>query len=209
MEAQAINGLSPVTNGGKSSIEFSQPYVAAVTIEGTAPFLFHRWNVEAVAEKAAAKKGSKSKKTDDVESYVYRCEDGTLGIPGIYLTSAITNKSNGAAKYIQDPRSPRKSALDLYKAGVVPLTICATLGKREWDFIDQRRVTIQSAGITRSRPAMQSGWRAEFELQVLLPEYIRPMDLHEVLNQAGKLVGIGDFRPTYGRFRVTAFSIQE
>ena len=30
-----------------------------------------------------------------------------------------------AAKFRQDPRSQRKSAMDLYKAGVVPLTSAA------------------------------------------------------------------------------------
>lgn len=203
----ALEALDPVSNDASNLIEFSAPYVAEVTVRGTAPILFHRWSVEAVAEKAKAKKGSAAKKTDDVESYVYRCADGTIGIPGTYLIGSIIDPRNGAAKYLQDPRSPRKSALDLYKAGVVALTDCASLGKKSWDYIDQRRVMVQRQGITRCRPAFNAGWEATFHVSVLTPEYIRQDDLLAVLTQAGRLVGLGDFRPTYGRFQVIRFEI--
>jgi hypothetical protein len=77
MSVQTVNGhatpsLSPVTNAAKRMIELTAPYVVETTVEGTCPILFHRWSCEAVAEKAKAKKGSAAKKTDDVESYVYR-----------------------------------------------------------------------------------------------------------------------------------------
>ena len=203
-----VTELAEVSNEGLESIQASEPYAVHVQIEGVAALLCHRWNVEAVAVKAAAVKGSKAKKTDDVASYVYRDDDGDICVPGAYLHGAIAGKQ-GAAKYRQDPRSPRKSALDLFKAGVVVLTELASLGTTEWDYLDQRRVTVQQAGITRVRPAFKAGWKVAFDLQVLLPEYITPHLLHGVLNDAGRLVGIGDFRPTYGRFQVTQFEVQE
>lgn len=210
--ATRSNGKVPeVFNGGQISndaeeiIGLCTPYVAVVTIEGVAPFLYHRWSCEAVAEKSAAAKGSAAKKTDDVESYVYRLDNGQLGIPGKYLIGSIIDRKNGAAKYLQDPRSPRKSALDLYKAGVVALTEIASVGKKTWDYMDQQRVVIQQSSVTRSRPALSKGWRATFELSVLTPEYISPQSLHAVLINAGRLVGIGDYRPTYGRFQVVKF----
>jgi hypothetical protein len=201
---------TPVSNDGSRLIEADRPYVAVVKVRGVAPILFHRWSCEAVGVKAGAPKGSQAKKTDDLESYVYRCdEDGTIGIPGIYLVGSITDKKNGAAKSRQDPRSPRKSALDLYRAGVVPLTICASLGTDKWDFEHQARVVVQQSAITRIRPGFHAGWEATFELQVLAPEYIKPSDLHECLNLAGRLVGIGDFRPTYGRFLIASFEVSQ
>jgi len=45
---------------------------------------------------------------------------------------------------------------------------------------------------------MKVGWKAQFELQVALPEYISPQLLNEVIGAAGRLIGIGDFRPTFG-----------
>jgi hypothetical protein len=139
-------------------IDMSKPYRVEVTIKGTADLMFHRWSCEAVETKSNAAKGSKAKKTDDVESYIYRCEDNTIGIPGEYLRQSII----AAAKYIQDPRSPRKSAQELYKAGLVSLTELASLGKDTWDKLDQRRVTIQRNSITRTRPCFLKGWEATF-----------------------------------------------
>ena len=192
-----------VTNGGEEAIGTGQPYRIAVQLTGTADLLFHRWNAQAVEEKAKAAKNSKAKKTDDIETYVYRNDDGELCIPGEYVRQAIV----WAAKFRQDPRSPRKSAMDLYKAGVVPLTILASTGKKDWDYEDTRRVVVQRSGINRTRPALRAGWKAEFEFLVLTPEYIAPMDLHSVMTQAGVLVGIADFRPTYGRFGITSFEV--
>lgn len=192
------------TNGAMESLRFEQPYTVEATIRGVAPILFHRWNDEVVAAKASARKGSAAKKSDDVESYVYRTKDGEIAIPGAYLHAALAGPQ-GAAKFRQDPRSPRKSALDLYKAGVIVLTDMASLGTANWDYLDRRRVTIQRAGVTRVRPAFLAGWEATFEMLVQTPEYINPDELHEVVVQAGRLVGIADFRPTYGRFSVTSF----
>ena len=48
-----------------------------------------------------------------------------------------------ALAFRQDPRSPRKSAMDLFKAGAVCLTPLASLHVRDWDYEDRRRVMIQ------------------------------------------------------------------
>lgn len=190
-----------VTNGGAATVAASEPYSVVVAIEGSADFLYHRWNPEAVDEKAKAAKNSAAKKTDDIESYVYRNDAGELCIPGEYLRQAVIH----AAKFRQDPRSPRKSAMDLFKAGVVSLTQLASVGKTEWDYEDRRRVVIQRSGVNRTRPALKAGWKAEFDVMVMLPEYIARSDLHDVIANAGRLIGLGDFRPTYGRFQITKF----
>lgn len=196
-----------LSNDAEFVVATSQPYIATVAIEGVCPILFHRWSCEDVEAKGKAAKGSAAKKTDNVEAYVYRCPDGTIGVPGTYLKGSIAGPQ-GAAKYRQDPRSPRKSALDLYKAGVIPLTDVASLGTAEWDYLDKQRVTVQRAGVTRVRPAFLPGWKATFELQVNLPEYIPPAELLDVITNAGRLVGLADFRPTYGRFQVVGFEVQ-
>jgi hypothetical protein len=208
MNTNGMNGLSAIggeapTNGAEQTIVAGVPYTVNVQIEGVADLLFHRWNCEAVEEKAKAAKGSKAKKTDDIESYVYRNANGILCLPGEYLRQSIIH----AAKFRQDPRSPRKSAFDLFKAALVSLTDLASLGVSEWDYVDKRRVTVQRNGITRSRPAMHAGWKAEVQFICTLPEYVSPAVLHDVLVNAGRLIGVGDFRPTYGRFQVKAFDV--
>jgi hypothetical protein len=198
--------LEEVSNGGDEFL--IPPFRAEVEIQGTAPLLFHRWNCEAVEEKANAAKGSKAKKTDNLESYVYRDEHGHLALPGEYLRMACI----WAAKFRQDPRSPRKSAMDLYKAGLLCETEYAPIvvaGKKlkSWSYVDQRRVVVQRNGITRQRPAVEKGWSASFILSSLLPQYISAQDLNGVIAQAGQLIGLADFRPTYGRFQVVRFRV--
>lgn len=198
----ALNDDS-ISNDGEHAIR--PPFIVTVEIEGTAALLFHAWSVEGVAAKSAAAKGSAAKKTDDLESYVYRNEHGDLCIPGEYLRQSIIH----AAKFRQDPRSPRKSAMDLFKAGVVATTELATTGKPTWDYIDRRRVMVQRNGVTRERPALLAGWKATFDLMVLTPEYIDQALLRAVVNDAGRLVGIADFRPTFGRFDVVNWKVAD
>lgn len=195
--------VSEVTNGAKAVFNASEPYSVHLKIQGSADLLMHRWNPESIDAKAGAAKGSAAKKTDDVESFVYRTDDGMLALPGEYLRQSIVH----AAKFRQDPRSPRKSAMDLFKAGLVCLTPYASLGAKEWDYLDRRRVVVQRNGVNRTRPAMQAGWQAEFDMAINLPEYVSPELLREVIEIAGRLVGVGDFRPTYGRYGIVEFAL--
>ncbi len=192
-------------NGIENPVKFESPYIVNVEIIGSCPIIFHRWSCEGVANKAAARKGSNEKKSDNIESYVYRDEDGHICLPGEYLKMAMVY----AAKFKQDPRSPRKSAFDLFKAGIIPLTEMAKIngGTKKWDFIDQRRVVIQRNSITRMRPAFLKGWSANIEIMVNTPEYIDYQFFNEILSTSGKLIGLGDFRPTYGRFDISECKI--
>jgi hypothetical protein len=210
MKATKATAIGEPTNGAREAIETGLPYVVSVTIEGTADLLLHAWNCEAVQYKADSKKGSATKKTDNMESYVRRDEHGVICLPSEYLRMSVVN----AAKFRQDPRSPRKSAMDLYKAALVSLkplapiiTVTGELPK-VWDYEHRCRVQIQRNGITRCRPAFKEGWRVEIPLLVNLPEYVSPHDLNEVIGAAGRLIGVGDFRPSYGRFQVVKFSVQ-
>ena len=200
-----------VTNGAQSQIEMTEPYVAHIDLQGVCPIIFHRWNVESVDAKAASAKGSKAKKTDDVESFISRNEKGVICVPGEYLRQAVIH----ASKFRQDPRSPRKSLMDLTKAAVfvldelVPITSANGKFAKDWDYLDRRRMTVQRNSITRSRPAFHAGWKATFNLQVVLPEYIGPALLNDLIQLAGKVIGLADSRPSYGRYLVTGFKTSE
>ncbi len=198
----AIGGEVP-TNGAQSAIETELPYIAQFTIQGVSDLLFHAWNCEAIEERSNAAKGSKAKKTDNIETFVFRNDLGELCLPGRYLCAAIIK----AAKFRQDPRSPRKSAEDLFKAGICPITNLASLGVKVWDYEHKQRKVIQRSAVTGTWPALKSGWRATIQIQCNLPEYISPAMLNETAQRAGKLMGVGDLRPTYGRFQVVEFKL--
>jgi len=182
-----------------------KPYRAEVTIEGVRPMLFKRYDTQLVADKSALKKGSKGKKSDDLESSVYLSDEGLLAVPGLNFHSALI----AAAKFHSDPRSPRASAKELFKCGILVVDDLSeiTPPRKTWDFEDARRVRVQNSYITRVRPGVKKGWQLTFTIDVALPEYITPALLQEVVTDAGRYCGLCDFRPVFGRFSTIGFKI--
>lgn len=182
-----------------------EPYMVEVTIEGIAPVLYHRYDPEAVAAAAGAKKGSKERKQDNVESFVYRDDKGAVCIPAEWMKAALAN----AGRKFQDPSSPRKSARDLVRAAILVGPYLATTGKKVWDALDVRGVVIQKNRVTRTRPMLMAGWSVKFEITVNDPEYIDDQFLYQLVQRAGSHNGLGDFRPDFGRFRIKQWEVRK
>jgi len=72
---------------------------------------------------------------------------------------------------------------------------------------DEHRLTVgvkvQRARIMRTRPMFRN-WSAEFKLSIL-SALADAEQAHTWLNNAGAMVGVGDYRPRYGRFTVVNF----
>jgi hypothetical protein len=151
--------VSGVEKKNKAVTAHITPYTVEVVIVGTENILFHRYDPEAVEAKSGAKKGSAEKKTDNIESYVARGEDNDIVMPRENFKAAIC----AAAKSTQDPRSPRKSAKDLYKMGV-KIVADASFGKKTWDFLDKRGVSVNMSRVTRTRPGILRGGSSRFRL---------------------------------------------
>jgi len=71
--------------------------------------------------------------------------------------------------------------------------------------VDIRPVKVQRARIARSR-LMVKDWRLSFTIEVH-DEQVRPDVLETILIEAGRAVGIGDYRPRYGRFEIVSFEV--
>jgi hypothetical protein len=189
------------SNDGESAILATAPYRLNFAIRGVTDLLFHRWSTEDVEAKRAARRGSAVKKTDNLEAYVWRDEEGMVCLPGVYLHKALIE----AGRFMQDPRSSRaKQACDLFKAAFVPVTLLCPLGPT-WEIEDKRRMVVNRAGITRTSPGFKAGWEAAFDFDVILPEYVSDEMFLEALSLAGRVIGLAQYRPTYGRFQVVKF----
>ena len=204
-----ITGVGSVSNDGEAAI--GEPFTIHLTIRGTADLLFHRYSADEVEAKSKAAKGSRAKKTDDIESYVYRNSEGLICLPGRYLQRSLQE----AGRFQQDPRSPRKSALDLCKAGLVVtpqlspmIPVGKRTGSRDWDYLDRQRVVVQRSAVTRVRPAYAEGWTVELEILSLLPEYLTPQFVRKLADDSGRFIGLADFRPTYGRFVIDHWEVR-
>lgn len=194
-------------NGAEYSVQLLKPYTVEMIIRGVCDMLFHAYNVEDVAAKTAAKRGDAIKKQDNVEAYVYRDKEGFIVLPGRYVHGAMCN----AARRKQDPSSARKSALDLFKAGIFPegdaRIMVGTKAAKTWDQLDTQRVVVNHSAVPRTRPMFYAGWSASVRFNVPMPELISPDFFREVAEMAGKFVGVADFRPQYGRFQIDGFKV--
>lgn len=181
-----------------------------VTIEGVTPLLVHRFGEEAQAggRTRATDAAARDPRTEATKA-AYIAADGTyyfsaFAIPNAMAAAGSNHKLRGSRKTL---RFVVPSAVTLTSDTI---TICNGTGKPAKSFeVDSRPVTIPATKgrVMRHRPRFDQ-WSAKFEM--LLNEDLLPDQLaHQLLNEAGMTIGVGDFRPEkrgpFGRFRVTAF----
>jgi hypothetical protein len=71
---------------------------------------------------------------------------------------------------------------------------------KETKFVDVRAVTVNQSKIMRTRPIFHV-WELIFDVQYL-PDIINEQDVHDWVATAGRVIGLLDYRPRYGRFEV-------
>jgi hypothetical protein len=203
----AINGRStppastPALRAAAATGLPGSPATIEATIRGVVPLLFHRFNGRPTSGiEVWSPDAPSSPPIDDLESYVYRDEDGHLAIPSNAIHGALVT----AAKSNKTPRRTRASCMDIVRNGLIvaPHAIPFLPERRNWDFEDRRSVVERGARAMRVRPALREGWRLTFDMTVLPGEPITARLLHELLVRAGLAVGLCDFRPHFGRFVV-------
>lgn len=66
-------------------------------------------------------------------------------------------------------------------------------------------VVINGRRTMRARPIIPAGWKATVSF-VLLEDVLQPESLKPVIERAGRLIGLGDWRPIYGTFEAAVRS---
>lgn len=188
-------------------------YTVSTCIEGIAPLMQHRFPVpelETISKGGNRSTGAKDY-TQEWREYLYADSDGQIYQPASHIEGALIK----AAASFKIAGKRGKTYKDLFQANVfidperiphkgytVP-EVLDTDGDKGL-YLDVRPVVVQRARVVRIRPCFKPGWKLEFEIQVIDDE-IQPGLLQDVLTLAGKAVGIGDYRPRFGRFNVVRF----
>ena len=145
---------------------------------------------------------SKTKAYDPVieaEKLAYRMKDGYLYIPSTAIKGTLLNASSykKAGKYALKP-------IIASAVRIEPEQI--SLGTKKYE-LDIRTVVIQRSRVPKARPVLKD-WKAKFTL--IYDEDMIPsgdVELRPILEEAGKRVGILDYRPQksgdFGVFTVT------
>lgn len=171
----------------------------SIDIIGVTPLLTHN-PVAMLTPQTTGKRGEAVyEPTEEAEKACYRLDDGTCGIPSIALRASILNASS--AFKVPKKRYSVKSLLTHAQIGQELLPLLSMDGEPLSDYaIDQRRVIVNRAGVIRCRPRFDE-WRVccdlEYDESLIAKEFLEAI-MPELLKDAGKRFGIGDYRPQKG-----------
>jgi len=167
-----------------------------VEIEGTAPLLQHRFPEEENPERKSKKRIKEFAAREDCEKALYQDEKGEIYQPASHILGALVR---AGARFLFERRASFSSVI---KSSVIVKPDAIPHVFQKWA-IDRRPVVIQRARIMRARPRFDK-WALRFEIE-FDEDLIGKDKLKEILDFAGARIGIGDFRPLFGRFMVTKF----
>lgn len=188
------------------------PYTVSFALRGLTPFLFNQFvDLEGYHEATPTpKKNPTAKKQANYEAMVWRCDDGTLGLPVVSVIASVVL----AGRHFSSPISKTGGASNtLREALTVTGNDMATFDVKDWDAVDFR--LCRNADMKRSpkpthRPRLEKGWTLKGSFSVIVPEFYAPTALLEILTRAGQVCGVGDGRKIgMGRFAPDGFEITE
>lgn len=183
-----------------------------ITLTGVSPLLVNRFQEAAEnPETVALKKKNYGTPREQAEKTAYRDEGGQnrLWVPSTWISGAI----KAIASDYKIPGS-RKSMKSVAGGTILPVDEKLYFNEKYYlkDIeVDSRPCVIQQARIMKHRARLEK-WSLTFKLEV--DEDIVPVEsVHQVLTDAGRRSGIGDFRPQkggpFGRFQITSWKVQQ
>jgi len=137
---------------------------------------------------------------EEAEEGAYRLESGELCQPAEHIYQAMCK---AAGDFLIKGKN-KKTYRGVVAGNVVISPEFIGHGTDKYG-IDARPVGIQKSRILRRRPWLKS-WLLEFEISVLDEELLPREVLNSILVTAGQTIGIGDYRPRFGRFIVEEFA---
>jgi len=184
--------------------------VYGVRVVGVSPLLMHRPNLSTGASRRRSEIPSPE---EEALEALYTSGD-IIVVPSINVKAMIRD----AGRNYRIPQ--RKATYGAYiKAGVdiepspyIPLLNPGTnkpyrVSEKPWA-VDIRPVVVQRNRVLRARPRFDN-WALEFKVINLDPGLLKADIIKQILVDAGKYYGLGDFRPEFGRFKVEKFEAIE
>jgi len=185
-----------------------------ITLTGTAPLLMHNSRLSNPldpATKALKKVTSKRQKTDDDHEQIARLEFAG----GLYLDPDVGPFIPGEniARCLVDGAKLTKMGVKVTRGVFISTDVnpLSYKGPRaEQSLWDQGWRHMASVKVGTSRTRRCRPWFPEWAVQaegVLDPAVLELDDLVTIASNAGSLIGLGDWRPRFGRFTATVQQI--
>lgn len=174
-----------------------------VKVEGVSPLLYNRFRDIQIEGKSRKRTGTPSEQ--DIHEKLYEL-DGVPYIPAVYFRNCFVEASK-QFKIVGKGKSTYSKLVGA-TVEVMPEVI---MNNHKWVVFRVPAVNPMTKGrMMVSRPRMDK-WGCEFEV-ILNDDAVSPVVIKEILEQAGKYVGIGDWRPEkkgiFGKFQVVKFDVQ-
>lgn len=175
-------------------------YEIQVSVEGISPLLMNRFAEETAEE--VIKRVTGKPVQPEVAVSLYILPDGTIYQPATHIEGAFIK----AAANFKITGKGKKTYKDLAKSSIFVEPDAIAHKIQEYD-IDKRPVVNPTTRgrVIRARPILNK-WALSFRIKVLDDQFPREV-VKSVLDYAGSSVGIGDYRPRFGRFIVTEFNL--
>lgn len=170
-----------------------------VKVSGTRPLLQNNF-FENDNGGGAAKKGQVYDDQIEAEKRLIKNKQGLICQPSTHFEASMV-KSATDFKF-----SGKKTYKELFKAGIFVDPLLIPHDSQEW-VIDRQLVVINRARIMRARPRFEE-WSMSFEISIR-DDRIQPLIVKQILENAGKYYGVGDYRPRFGLFVVDEFQVIE
>ena len=190
-----------------SSSQLSQE-VYDITLTSTIPYLQNRFRIEEHSLKTTIQKGQKVYvPEDEAEKALYRDPDsGNVYLPSDQILMATVKA--GAAFKIKGNKTFKSvlPSIMVVEPDRIPLLDEDGVVLDTWQEIDSRAVVVQRARVVRHRPKFNS-WTAKFKVHILDTSDLTAHGLKEIMENAGRFCGLGDYRPRFGRFYISSFKV--
>lgn len=173
-----------------------------VTIKGITPLLMNR-PTEMIGEKSKDVKRETSTSREIAELKLYELE-GKLYQPATHLQGALVEAGKHKKMLGKGSSRANYSKVCGYAVQIEPFEIIHK--KQKWDVFSILSVNPTTKGRNMLHRPILKEWEIDFEV-VFEDNSIEPEVMKELFDIAGKIVGIGDWRPSkkgrFGKFQVT------
>lgn len=173
-----------------------------VIVDSLSPYLMNKFDEKEADNKIRKNAPKEYKDKEECEKRLNFTSDGKIYISSSQVHGCLIN----AGKDLKIKGKKSATYSKVFGAFVLIEPAELILSPQKWT-TDKRAVVVQKARIMRSRPRWDK-WSLEFTATLMDNDI--PMEvLKEGLDNGGKYIGIGDFRPEkkgpFGRFMVTEF----
>ena len=175
-----------------------------VTLQGISPLLMNR-PTEMIGDKSKDVKRETATPEEQSELKLYEI-DGKLYVPATHLQGALVEAGKHKKMMGKGTSRATYSKVCGYAVEINPFEI--EHKKQKWEVFSVLAVNPTTKGRNLLHRPMLKEWEIDFEV-VFDENSIEPPVMKELFDIAGKIVGIGDWRPAkkgrFGKFQVTSW----